>query len=78
MSENVTYEQGVTGMAYKGGADSYIKYTSANDFSSVKKFYHFLLAEKRMVLQLQELELNGFLDCQPQQTYGIDMKCVSF
>lgn len=38
VSENVTYEQGVTGMAYKGGADSYIKYTSANDFSSVKSF----------------------------------------
>ena len=38
VSENVTYEPGVTGMAYKGGPNSYVKYTAANDFANVTSF----------------------------------------
>lgn len=38
IAEKATYEQGITGMGYKGSADSYIKYAAANDFGNVTSF----------------------------------------
>ncbi|MDB5250241.1 MAG: LamG protein [Segetibacter sp.] len=38
VAEKAAYEPGVNGMAYKGSTDSYIKYTSANDFANVTSF----------------------------------------
>ncbi|MGN6421052.1 MAG: LamG domain-containing protein [Pseudobacter sp.] len=35
---NATFEAGVTGKAYKGSSNSYIKYPSANDFAKVTSF----------------------------------------
>lgn len=36
--ENAAYEAGISGQAYKGGAKSYIKYGSANDFAKSTSF----------------------------------------
>jgi hypothetical protein len=35
---NITYENGISGQAYKGSPNGYIKYPSANDFSQVTSF----------------------------------------